>query len=84
MVIVQLRKDFYMKLDFLKVFLVVILKTPLTIPDRPWTYTPAKIGANVSISVGILLDQVIVLPSNGTQFRSDIVISNAKNHARGI
>ena len=73
---------FVWNLIFLKVRRVVILNTPLTSPDLACTSTPAKIGAKVSISVGISLERVIALPSKGTQCRRDIVVSTANIFCR--
>lgn len=61
----------------MKVSLDEFLNTPLTIPDRAWTFTSTRIDDKVSILVGILLEQVIALPLNGTQCNSDIVVSIA-------
>ena len=46
---------------------VVILKTPLTIPEWDKISTPAKMGDRVSVSVGISVARVIALPSSVTQ-----------------
>ena len=54
-----------------------MLKTPLTMPDRDWISTPAKIGERVSVSVGISVARVMAFPSSDTQWRRCMVLSTA-------
>jgi len=56
---------------------VVILKTPLTMPERDKISTPAKMGDKVSVSGGMSVARVIALPSSGTQWSKCMVLSTA-------
>lgn len=50
---------------------------PRTMPAFAYISAPAKIGNKVSESVGMAVALIIVLPSNGKERRSDIVVSRS-------
>ena len=57
---------------------VVILNTPVTMPERDKISTPAKMGDKVAVSGGMSVARVSALPSSGTQWSKCMVLSTAK------
>lgn len=57
----------------------LLVKTLRTIPYCAQISMPTKIRASVSISVGMTIALVMLFPSNGTQYRSDMMDVSTAN-----